>query len=331
MKYLSVLVLLLLHVSLSVAANLSLQEPALSKFRDAVALLDNYRGNTSSLEAARAGLSDVLKVDPRYAPAHREMARYFIMRGHISSLNFRPGTLEAADSSIKRAIDINPAYAEAYVLRGHLYRLMGRHQDAVDALSTAERFGTADPWLQNNWADVLIDEGKYEEAAKRYQTVIDSRTQNKKALVSAFEGLIKYYTSVGKLDKADEVYRRQIELEPDAAWGYGNYAQFLLCQRDDYDNSIVRSRQALNIMDYGVGRFWLAAGLYRKWARDVIAGAPESAKSYFSEAQTIYPDTDKIVSYADSCPPLAKIWNALGMVKSGANSTLQGTPARGRP
>jgi tetratricopeptide (TPR) repeat protein len=315
MKYLLTLAILLLHASLSVAADSTPKEPLLSRYHQSVELLNGYRGNSSELEAARAGLSAVLDAHPGYAPAHREMARYLIASGHVRAKVFRPGSLEAADAYISRAIEINPGFAEAFVLRGHLYRLMGRHQDAVAALTKAEQLGTSDPWLQNNWADLLIDEGKYEEAAKRYRAVIDSKSANKKATAAALEGLIAYYEAQGRFDEADEMYRKQIEFEPGTAWTYGNYAQFLLCQRDDYEKSIARAREALRIMDYGVGRFWLASGLYRKWAKELMAGTPDKGGPSYLEAQGIYPDVQRIASYTRACPPLAEVRKALDLVK----------------
>lgn len=281
------------------------------RFKRAVDLLDGYRGDPASLEAARAELQQVLARNPRHAPAHREMARYFIMQGHISSERFEPGSLEAAEYAIDKALEINPGYAEAYVLFGHLYRLRGRHREAVAALETAERLGTSDPWLHNNWADLLIDEGKYEEAAQRYRKVIDSGILNKKAMGAALEGVIKYYIRIGDLNEADSFHRKKIAFEPDSAWAYGNYAQFLLCMKDDYENSILRARQALGIMNYGVGRYWLASALYRKWAQSVMSGAPESGRKYFEEALALYPDPYEIVGRVASCPPKKRIADAL--------------------
>lgn len=289
----------------------TLQSPQAIRVNRAVELLDAYRGDTSMLEAARADLDGVLRADARYAPAHREMARYYIMRGHIRASRFQPGALEAADAAINKAIALNPSYADAFVLRGHLYRLMNRHQDAVAALEKAQQLGTADPWLQNNWADLLIDEEKYDEAALRYRRVIDSNTRNKKAMTAAFEGLIRYYIKTANLDRADEMYRKQIAFEPDAAWSYGNYAQFLLCQRDNYEGSIARSREALQIMNYGVGRYWLASALYRKWAQSVSAGRVGEGTPSFAEAQALHPNPNDIVAKAASCPPLSRIGEAL--------------------
>lgn len=328
MKYLLSLALLLLQAAIPVAADSLPKEAFLSKYRNAVELLNGYRGNAAELEAARAELSAVLDANPGYALAHREMARYLIMSGHIRARNFRPGSLEAADAYISRALEIDPGFAEAFVLRGHLYRLMGRHKDAVAALTRAEQLGSPDPWLQINWADLLIDERKYEEAAKRYRAVIDSKTPNKKATAAAFEGLTDYYEAQRKFAEADEMYRKQIEFEPNTAWTYGNYAKFLLCQRDDHDRSIVQAREALQIMDYGVGRFWLASGLYKKWAIEVIGGTPETGASYYSEAKEIYPDVDQIASNTRACPPLAEVRRALDLLKRDA---VQGAKIRQSP
>lgn len=189
--------------------------------------------------------------------------------------------------------------------------IAGRHQQALDALRTAEKLGTQDPWLQNNWADLLIDEGNYEAAASKYRKVIDSRTPNKKAKSAAFDGLINYYSGTGKLDETDQTYRKLLAFEPGSAWNYGNYARFLLCWKDDYDGAITRSRQALDIMDYGVGRYWLAAGLYRKWAQYVLHGDPGAGKAYFLEASAIYPDPNEVVAGAQGCPAVQLIGTAL--------------------
>jgi Tfp pilus assembly protein PilF len=259
--------------------------PLADQMAQTVELLDAYRGDSATLSAARTTLEEIIKSDPQYVPAYREMARYFIMSGHISYLNFQPGSLEAAEKCLKIALDIDPRYAEAYVPEGHLYRLMKRSGDAKAALTAADQLGASDPWLQNNWADILIDEGRFDEAAQRYRRVIDSGTSNKKAMISAFEGLTSYYTRTGRPDEVDSLYKKQIAYEPDRAWTYGNYAQFLLCDRDDFDAAISRSRQALKLMDYGIGRTTLASSLYRKWADLTSRGEILEAARYLSEAK----------------------------------------------
>ncbi|QNA89690.1 hypothetical protein G4G28_16625 [Massilia sp. Dwa41.01b] len=290
-----------------------------AKFDRAVNLIDEYHGDGEALVAVRKELEEVLRVYPRYAPAYREMARYFMLEGHLHSLRFKPGALEAADAALQKAISIRPHYAEAFVLYGHLYKLMGRHQDALAALAKAEKLGTTDPWLENNWADLLNDEEKYEDAAVRYRRVLASGTRNTKAMSAALVGMTTYYLNIGNLDEADAMYRKRIAFRPHMAWTHGDYAQFLLCWKADFEGAIIHGRQALDIMDYGAGRYWLAAALYRKWAQ-----APEDIEtggSAFAQAQDLYPDLTSIVRNAESCPTLAVVAAALERARPAADTT----------
>ena len=277
----------------------------------AIDLLDTYRGDSTKLETAKTLLEEIVQKDPDNAAAFRELARYYIMRGHISYQDFRPGSLDAAEASVKKALEINPDYAEAYVLAGHLYRLMKRPVDARNALSRADALGTEDPWLQNNWADVLLDDGKYEEAAQRYQKVIDSETNNQKAMVVAFEGLGAYYKSIGRLDEADAIYRKTIAYEPESAWNHGNYAQFLLCMRDDYETAMEQAARALQIMNYGVGRNILASALYRKWADQIMKGETVAANESFANAaaKASGSPTQIVASICGNCAALKAVRN----------------------
>lgn len=167
--------------------------PACGEAEDIKLSLDTYRGNGAILKQAKQRLDELLAADPNCVLAYKELARFHIMDGHISSLQFEPGSLESAESALNAALSVDPEYADAYVLFGHLYRLMDRHDDAVAALERADAIGTDNPWLQLNWADLLLDEGRPDEAVQRYQGIMDSKTKNKKAMGVAFEGLIRYY------------------------------------------------------------------------------------------------------------------------------------------
>ncbi|HEY6941875.1 hypothetical protein [Dokdonella sp.] len=290
-----------------------LSEADAAKLRHAASLLDAYRGDDARpLEAARAELDDVVKANPRYAPAWRELARYRMMSGHTGGADFAPGALEGADEALSNAIASDPGYAAAYVLRGQLYRLMKRPDDAVAALRKAESLGSDDPWLHNNWADLLLDEGKFVEAGEHYRKVSGDAAAPVKARLAATEGLIEFYLGGGDLAHADEMFRRLVALEPGSARGHTAYAQFLLCQREDYEGAIARAREGLRVENQDAARYWLAAALYRRWAQAVIVdGKPEGGKASFAEAQAIFPGVEEVAANAATCPALDFVAQAL--------------------
>jgi tetratricopeptide (TPR) repeat protein len=276
---------------------------------DAVALLDSWRGDSSVLDAARVKLDGILRSNPNVAAAHREYARYHIMSGYISGNSGTPASLAAAERSLNEALRIDPKYAEAYVLEGHLYFLQNRLADAASALAKAQEIGTTDPWLQLNTADVLIAEGKLDEAALRYQNVIASGTKNSKAMLAAFSGLIRFYGKTGRLGEVEETYKRQIAYEPQSAWPYGNYAAFLLCTKDDAGAAIPQFRNALDRMNYGMARSGLSAALYRKWIDDKQS---EGANALFREAQSLRSGTpvEIVTSFCRGGPAVSAVSKA---------------------
>lgn len=271
-----------------------------ARMERATALLDSYRGDGTILEEARLELDVILARNPDFAPAHREYARYYIMAGHISGRNFVPGALEAADVSLRRAMEIDPNYAAAYVLGGHLYYLQGKPQQAKAALDRAEKLGSTDPWLYLNRADILENEGDLETAEAIYRQVLASGSTNAKVMESAYSGLIGYYRAYHRDGDADRTYRELIAYAPDVAWSHGSYATFLLCRMDQPAAAVERFRIALDKMNYGIARAGLAAALYREWAFQAVEGESAVAAALLEEAQSIRPG-DPVETYDSFC------------------------------
>lgn len=306
-------------VTAAPAGKAALSDADAAKLRHAAGLLDAYRGGeTGPLEGARSELADVVKANPRYAPAWRELARYRMMSGHTNDGNFDPEALAAADGALAKAIENDPGYAAAYVLRGQLYRLMKRPADATAALEKAESLGSDDPWLHNNWADLLLDEGKFIEAGEHYRTVADNAAAPLKARLAATEGLIELYVGGGDLAHADDMFRRLVALEPGSARNHAAYAQFLLCQREDFEGAIARAREGLRVENQEATRYWLAAALYRRWAQAVVVDEkPAAGEASFAEAQAIFPGVDEVAANAASCAGLDFVAQAISKQQAG--------------
>lgn len=265
-----------------------------AKFDEARELLDSWRGQRELLSRAQQLLTEVTQVDTKFAPAYREFGRLYIMSGYISEDNVDPQSLARSEAVILKAIEIEPDYADAYVLLGHLYTNMRRYADASAALTKGEKIGTASPWLQLNWADLLTKQGDHEGAFQRNLAVAKGGTENKKALSAAVNGVILYYKVKGRMDEADEWYKKTVANDPSSAWAWGNYASFQLFFRGDVDGAIGNAEKALSIMNYGMGRYVLACALYAKWASAVDKNAVQ-AQALYDRAYQMYPNVDGVI------------------------------------
>lgn len=306
------LITLLLVSPLSVASDWT--SPTDARYRDqdpdlfekvvqARQILDTWRGQTNKLRASVRLLNAVLETNDAFAPAYREYARAVIMAGVINSDKFREGSLEQAERLIELALELEPEYADAYVLLGHVYTEMGHYFDATQALETAERIGTRNPWLQLNWGTLLLAEQKTEDALRRFRRVAEAKPDNRKVYASALSGITSSYKRMGEYEKARDAYEKQIAFEPESAWQWGNFASFLLFTYGDVDLAIEKARMALQLMDYGMGRFVLASALYTKWA--MIRDDPDNdndAERYFEEAWSLYPYPKRVIREAARHP-----------------------------
>lgn len=259
-------------------------------------ILDSWRGQGEKLSEADALLRSVIQQDSNFAPAYREYGRLYVMTGYINYDNFKEGSLSPAEASILKSIEIEPNYADSYVLLGHLYTNMKRYNDAQNALTKAEKIGTNSPWLQLNWGALLIEQEQYEEALKRYRYVVETGTTSRKAYSSALSGVTTAYRQMMQYDKANDGFKREIAYAPDDAWIWGNYSSFLLFSYSDVDGAIAKGQKAISIMDYGMGRFTLACALYTKWALLLQdANKKKEAQQYFVRAWYLYPNPEKII------------------------------------
>lgn len=266
------------------------------KYSKARGIVDLYSGDSKDLEKAHSILIEVLNTDSEFAPAFRELGRLIISAGHINYKNFKKGSLEASEKAILQSIKIEPKYADSYVLLGHLYTLMQKYDSAQGSLEKAEMIGTKLPWLNLNWAALLKKQGKKKEAFNRYRKVVQEGTSNKKAYASALSGITQYFIKKRDYEKARTSYLAEIKYNPELAWNYGNYADFLLFKYGDVDASIKNSKKALEIMNYGMGRFTLACAMYTKWAELRKTNATSKvAAEYFKNAWDLYPYPEKVI------------------------------------
>ncbi len=245
----------------------------------ASALLDDADGDSRKLVRARIILDGVLKKNPEARDAYYQYARYHIVSDARNTDQYGAGHLSRADVALSRALKIDPDFSEAYVLRGYLYTLMSRIDEAKQALRTAEHMGSKSAWLDMHWGSLYLAEDNIPMAAQRCQKVIDNPTAPDRAKLSAYGCLIAYHTHAGRLKEADSLYRKQIGLIAGDSAVHAEYADFLLCSTDDYVSAIKQAEVSLSIKRNRVARAVLAASLYRQWAAKMQAAHTDPEKN----------------------------------------------------
>jgi tetratricopeptide (TPR) repeat protein len=177
---------------------------ALQKYAEAVDLLDRWRGDRQVLDAAHDRLTELLLEAPEFAPAHVELARWYLMNSHNN---------ESALKALARAEVLEPGFAGTYVLRGYVLHKQGRNQEALAELDRAEAIGTDNPWLQLNRGLALQELGRQDEALPLFQKVFDVNHEDPKAWPSAKLELLDHYGRMGDSEGIERVHLRSMELK----------------------------------------------------------------------------------------------------------------------
>lgn len=268
-------------------AELLRQDRLVAEARD---WLDEWPEKPEALTKAAANLQEVIRRNAKHANARIEMARLHLKAGYIRNRTYQPGVLKKAQQELQLVLFENSKSADALILLGHIYYQRGQFPAALKLYGQVEQIGTENPWLHLNWADALIELERLDEADKRLKKAQAQLMAMKDPPRGPMRAMLEKTSTVaqkqGRLDDADKAYRELIAFDPGRAWVHGNYAAFLLFERDSPDAAIAEAEKALAIMDYGIGRLTLAAALYAKWA-EVKRKDPPQAAQYLERARSI--------------------------------------------
>ena len=293
-----------------------------TQYENAKRLLDNSGSNGASLVEAQSILETLVQQHPNYARAYIELARHAVMQGYRLSTPSGPvyqdGALDASEKFIKQALAIDANLADAYVFYGYLALEQGNPKKSRELLQRAETLGTTNLWLEMNWASLLEKEGSKDEATARLERVVARKDAAPRIVANALGTLIQYKDAANQVDEINALYIKLLDLTPNNAWSRGNYAEFLLHKKHDYDGAIKYAQEALAIMRYPIGERIYATALCAKGANLLFErGQRKEAFSLFDEAKNIYPDLEEL--FYRAALQEATFEAALGLVEYGVD------------
>ena len=261
---------------------------------EARVLLDQTMGEGVLVDAAAQKLYRALTLDPGYAKAYVQVCRLEIIGGPGAGRLFAPMGADTAEMAIVKALELDPRDGQAWVLKAHLYIDMHQLGEAKQALLRAEKVGADNAWLKLHFAEVYEEQGELELAADNYRAVIAAGTPSLRALAFAFQQLVSYYVVKRDWEKAEEIYRAHVKLEPDNSRVRADYAAALV-RHGRYSQAIGPARDALQISGDGAARRTLGLALYGHWATLLATGSNRKmALPYLEEARAVLPDLRRV-------------------------------------
>lgn len=194
-------------------------------------------------QQAKALFEQALELDPDYAQAYAGLADAWIALREVGNLSLREATIQSHDAITKsiqlndtlpeahaslglcilgggdnteaarqfqRAIDLDPEYSNAYLLRANVLRDQGYLTEATRVYTQALALDPLNPSILENQALLLAFEGRFEKAI---QQLVDLDEKYPDRLTGAL-ALSRVWERSGDNLKALDIARQAVELAP---------------------------------------------------------------------------------------------------------------------
>ncbi len=164
-------------------------------------------------------------------PEASKYYQYFITQGfkdyrvfsNYGSILQNIGKLQDAELSLRKAIEINPNYANAHYNLGVILNDLGKLQDAEKSYRKAIELNPNYANAYSNLGNVLRDLGNLQDAELSLRKAIELNPN----YANAYSNLGNVLKDLGNLQDAELSLRKAIEVKPDYADAYSNLGNVL--------------------------------------------------------------------------------------------------------
>jgi len=286
-KFLVYILILVLPAIAGCTNSEKIDEQAL--YAEAQKAIESYPGDQDGLEKAEKFLDRILRSNKKSVYAQTGLGRLAYKKGYINYDNYEKDSLAEAHSHFEKALRADPNFFDAWYYGAYPYIYEKKYVQAKVMAEKALAINPDSPKVDLLFADIAQGEGDTGEVERRSTNVIAKASDNF-LLTSAYSNLTWVYWVRKEYDLADKAYQKIIELEPASPWAKINYSSFLV-SIESYDKAIDYGKQALKLMDFGMGHNILGQalcgkGIYLYWKEN----RPDEAKGFFEEAVQHDPD-----------------------------------------
>ena len=133
------------------------------------------------------------------------------------------GDFDRGEKEYKKAIELNPGYAYAHYWYSLLLSSMGRQEESLSELETAYELNPLSVVILTNLASKKAAEDDTSKAEELFKRAIEVEPGR----AATYTIYARFLGQIGKIQEAEELMRQALEIEPNRVSTYINYAQGL--------------------------------------------------------------------------------------------------------
>lgn len=190
-------------------------------------------------------------------PENHRRAR---IRLELASNYFESGQTQVALDEVKQALAADPAYADAYNLRGLIYMRLNDHAQAEDSFRRALGVSNRASGILHNYAWFLCQQEKFADADQKFEKVMSDTAYASKNRTLMAQGICQ--KRAGQNEKAEVTLLKAYELDagnPIVAYNLSS----LLLERGDFAKARFYIRRLNNSELANAESLWLGIKVER--------------------------------------------------------------------
>src|SRR5712664_3962562 len=202
---------------------------------------------------------EILKRDPDDVQSRRLLGRIYLRSlGDVSASNSQPETVNRAIEQYHEINRLDPADAESALWLARLYRLKNEHDKAEQVLKSILKNDPENEPAVEQLTQLLMDQGKSPEAV----TLLEGITAHSSSPV-LLDLLGDAHTQAHELAKAEEAYRKAVELDPSELSHQRGLGQTLLAE-EKYSEALKVYQKLTDVMPDDSDVYLRIAQIYRE-------------------------------------------------------------------
>jgi type IV pilus assembly protein PilF len=217
--------------------------------------------------------------DPAKEPNERSPSDVYVLKGVQYLEN---GRLDVALEDLKHAVELDEGNAEAHNALGVVYERLNQAEEAERQYQRALALDENHFAAANNYGRLLCAERKYDQAMKRFQTVIDAKSYPTPWLAQTNAGLCAKAQGLGA--DAENFLRKALESNPNFAPALLEMAKLSLDKRN-----YLSARAFLQRFESVVGP--TPEALFLGLQTEQALGNRKDAEAYRKRLQQQFPDS----------------------------------------
>jgi tetratricopeptide (TPR) repeat protein len=283
--------------------NMSVDEKVDFYFKKAREVMDNYDGDTTSLEQLAIPYSEeIIKIAPDSPYGYYVLSRCARYFSYYSGDKYDYCTIkQGALPLAKKAVELGAKSSLIHMNLAMCYSNMGKHSLALNSIDEAVNLSENEQAKGYNMVHrgiILERAGRKQEALKAYQEAETKYPLDSIAKKYLYDNLGSLYIDLRMYDQGIEYAKKRCSLTPDSPWAWHNLG--VVYQKvKRYDEAINCEEKALGIMNFGAARACLSSD-YTKKAVELMNKKQDlpTAEKYLLRAIEVYPENSSAHQWA---------------------------------